>query len=235
MPKTHGLSSKCGRLYPLWKSIKYRCYCKTAKDYSNYGGRGIKMCDEWKNDFKAFHDWAIENGYKEEKTDKGLNVLTIDRIDVNGNYEPSNCRFVTNKEQAKNKRNAMSDSERFLKCVVCGKEFEVKRRFEKKTCSKECTKKLMSSIRKSNKDFKKICLICNKEFVVKDGHFNQRKYCSKRCNSIAYSPIWEYNGEKLRVVEWAEKLGITAHCLLHRKELGWSIERILTTPLRGKK
>lgn len=93
--RTHGLSTKHGRLYPLWKSIKYRCYNKNAKSYKDYGGRGIKMCD------------------------------------------------------------------------------------------------------------------------------------------ISNSPAWEYNGEKLRVVEWAERLGVTPHCLLHRKELGWDIERILTTPLKG--
>lgn len=86
------------------------------------------MCDEWKNDFLSFHDWAIANGYKEEKTDKGLNILTIDRIDVNGNYEPSNCRFVTNAEQAKNKRNNIPIDEKFLKCPVCGKQFVKKQR-----------------------------------------------------------------------------------------------------------
>ena len=85
------------------------------------------MCDEWKNDFLSFHDWAIANGYKEEKTDKGLNILTIDRIDVNGNYEPSNCRFVTNAEQAKNKRNSIPIDEKFLKCPVCGKQFVKKK------------------------------------------------------------------------------------------------------------
>ena len=126
--RTHGLSANCGRLYPLWKSIKYRCYNKNSKSYSQYGGRGIAMCDEWKNDFLAFHDWAIANGYKEEKTDKGLNILTIDRIDVNGNYEPSNCRFVTNDVQAKNKRDTITDDERYRICPVCGKSFEIKQR-----------------------------------------------------------------------------------------------------------
>lgn len=61
------------------------------------GGRGIIMCDEWKNNFLSFKDWAMTNGYKED--------LTIDRIDVNGNYEPDNCRWITNKEQQSNKRN----------------------------------------------------------------------------------------------------------------------------------
>ena len=63
--RTHGLSTKHGRLYPLWKSIKYRCYNKNAKSYKDYGGRGIKMCDEWLNNPKAFCDWAVANGYKE--------------------------------------------------------------------------------------------------------------------------------------------------------------------------
>lgn len=80
----------------------------------------------------------------------------------------------------------------------------------------------------------KRCPICGESFNVKrGGHFNQAVYCSAKCRNISNSPVWEYNGEKLRVVEWAERLGVTPHCLLHRKELGWDIERILTTPLKG--
>ena len=233
--RTHGLSANCGRLYPLWKSIKYRCYNKNSKSYSQYGGRGIAMCDEWKNDFLAFHDWAIANGYKEEKTDKGLNILTIDRIDVNGNYEPSNCRFVTNDVQAKNKRDTITDDERYRICPVCGKSFEIKQRSSTKTtCSRKCAGVLRTL--NNSKDYTKICPICGKSFNAKrGGHFNQAVYCSVKCKNISDSPIWEYNGESLHVVEWAEKIGINAHCLLHRKDMGWTIEEILTTPLRGKR
>ena len=140
--RKHGLSANCGRLYPLWKSIKYRCNNPKNKSYKNYGGRGIKVCEEWQNDFKAFYDWAIEAGYKEEKTEKGLNILTIDRIDNDGDYCPENCRWITNAEQSRNKRNSLSDEERYAVCPVCGKTYKKTQRKGSKTCSRECGYKL---------------------------------------------------------------------------------------------
>lgn len=89
----HGLSKS--RTYRIWKNMKQRCYNPKASRYENYGGRGIKVCDEWLNDFMNFYNWAMANGYRDE--------LSIDRIDVDGNYEPSNCRWVTNKKQQNNK------------------------------------------------------------------------------------------------------------------------------------
>ena len=93
--KTHGKGKT--RLYRIYHNMKSRCYNKNRERYKNYGGRGISVCDEWLADFKAFYDWSMANGYSDE--------LQIDRIDVNGNYEPSNCRWVTVTDQANNKRN----------------------------------------------------------------------------------------------------------------------------------
>lgn len=84
------------KLYEVWKSIKQRCLNPKNKAYHNYGGRGITICDEWANDFNSFYEWSMENSYKEG--------LTIDRINNNGNYEPSNCRWTTKIVQCNNTR-----------------------------------------------------------------------------------------------------------------------------------
>lgn len=94
---THGLSHK--RIYNIYHGMINRCFNNNEHSYPDYGGRGITVCDEWSGDsgFENFYEWAVNNGYSEK--------LTIDRIDVNGNYEPSNCKWSTYEEQSKNKRN----------------------------------------------------------------------------------------------------------------------------------
>lgn len=89
--KTHGLSKT--RLYRIWSGMKKRCENPNAERYPHYGGRGITVCKEW-NTFESFRDWALNNGYNEK--------LSIDRKDLNKGYEPSNCKWSTDKEQANN-------------------------------------------------------------------------------------------------------------------------------------
>ena len=94
--KTHGLIGT--RLYDIWSKLKGRVLNPKNKSYNDYGGRGITICDEWKNDFISFYNWAISNGYEENKG------LSIDRIDNDGNYCPENCRWTTSIIQSRNQR-----------------------------------------------------------------------------------------------------------------------------------
>lgn len=113
--KTHGFS--CGntrKLYDVHRQMMKRCYDHACKDYINYGARGIVICNEW-HDLKSFIDWAIKSGYK--------NKVTIERIDVNGNYCPENCTWVKNEMQAKNTRkvirlSAFGETKRILEWVA---------------------------------------------------------------------------------------------------------------------
>ena len=91
--KSHGYTGT--RLYTAWCNMKGRCYRKSMKRYERYGGRGITVCEEWKDSFETFKNWALSNGYSDN--------LTLDRIDNDGNYCPDNCRWITNKEQQSNK------------------------------------------------------------------------------------------------------------------------------------
>src|SRR3990172_5607872 len=94
----HG--GKGTRLYNIWREIKRRVYNSNVKQFKDYGGRGITICPEWTNDYVVFRDWALGNGYQEG--------LFFDRENPDGNYEPSNCRFLTIEESNRNKTNTIT-------------------------------------------------------------------------------------------------------------------------------
>lgn len=96
-PKTHGDVGSA--LYRVWCSMKTRCYCKTTPGYKGYGARGITMCEDWKNNYSSFREWAIQNNWK-----RGLH---IDRVDNDCGYCPGNCRIVTGKQNSRNRRNTI--------------------------------------------------------------------------------------------------------------------------------
>lgn len=103
---THGLSYNDNgnqtKLYRAWRGMKTRCYNESHHKYKNYGGKGIKVCDEWLNSYKAFHKWSFENGYYEQdKNTEYKDLLSLDRKESNKDYSPENCQWITVSENTK--------------------------------------------------------------------------------------------------------------------------------------
>lgn len=141
--KKHGLYNDNKRLFDVWNNMIQRCENSKNNSFGNYGKRGIKVCREW-HDLKTFIDWAKSSGYEERDKNNRSNVLSIERIDVNGNYEPNNCKWIPVREQAWNKRNSK----------MCRKEAGIVK-FESKKKLREDTDKLVEKIKQTMEEIRK--------------------------------------------------------------------------------
>ena len=94
----HGGCKELASLYHIWENMKARCFNPKSANYSHYGARGITVCDEWRQDFQSFINWSVANNYEYG--------LSIERLNVDGNYEPTNCKWIPRNAQGRNKRNS---------------------------------------------------------------------------------------------------------------------------------
>ena len=236
----HGYAENPDKLYQKWSGMRNRCLNPNATGYENYGGRGIKICAEW-DDYEVFREWAIEKGYKDG--------LTIDRINVDGNYEPSNCRFTTMKEQNNNRRTTNFHTYK-------GKTQSEMKWAEEYGISYDALKTRLK-YGWSFEDALKTPVKPSERLIEYNGETRNIKQWAKlrgiskhtlaeRLNRgwdfedainapVMGSPfrtkLIECNGESYKLSDWSKKVGIKYSTLKSRIRNGWDIERVLFEPL----
>lgn len=247
----HGDTNK--RLYKIWCHMRERCNSsnKDKEAYKNYSGRGISVCEEW-NNYNTFKEWAISHDYKDN--------LSIDRKDVNGNYEPSNCRWATMKEQQNNRRNntlinfkgetktLKQWSEKYnINCVSLLSRISREWSFEDA---------LTTPIGESEKNQENYHLITykgitktvtewaqyyNMSVTTLFGRINEANWSIEKAlttlvgESAGNSNLITYNGKTKNLLEWSEEYNISHSTLITRINRGWPIEKALTTPIKELK
>jgi len=170
-----GCRSGRSRLYIIWCNIIQRCENQNSTGYRYYGGRGIKIFSEW-HDFKVFRDWATKNGYNDK--------LTIDRIDVNGNYEPSNCRWATMEVQANNKRKNVNLTYKGITktAVQWAREYDIPiSTFFRWLNEGESIEDIFQKRCGKHRMIQHICTVCGSLF---ESHSHKSIYCSDECKRI---------------------------------------------------
>lgn len=189
------------RLFHVWVSMRGRCNNPKNTAYKNYGGRGIKVCKEWQDDFMNFYNWAIKNGYDENAE---YSKCTLERLNVNGDYEPFNCTFKSAKEQANNRRSNIlieykGEQHTLLEwCEILGLEYRtILRRYH-------------VFIKNPTKDIKTL-----------DDVFSNENY--KKNEQIRIT----YDNKTLTISEWSKLLNIRAKTMWDRYNKGMCAEDIL--------
>lgn len=237
---THGdaRKRKQNRLYKIWSDMKERCSNSNNNAYKDYGGRGIIVCNEWEQSYEVFKEWAINNGYKSN--------LTIDRINVNGNYEPENCRWVTNKIQQNNRRN-----NRYIKYNGETKTLSEWAEYMGVNVHTLCSRinqqgMPIDEALTVDVNFLKIKIEYNEEIHtinewaeitgINPKLIYQRIYRNKWDIQDALfkkvrdnEKIIEFNGESHNIKEWSEISGIKAGTIAYRLRKNWPIEKIFKT------
>lgn len=224
------------RLRNILSGIKKRCYNKNAINYKYYGERGIVVCDEWKNDTESFIKWSILNGYREE--------LSIDRIDVNGNYEPSNCRWVDNYKQANNKSDTLYIEYlgKTKSLAEWCKEFNIsyemaRKRYHKgfdldKVFNMEANynyiKIEIDGIRKTLSEWEHETGISRKIIAQRYYAGDSPEDCLRTVGIARNQVLYKYNGRFVTIGELSNATGIKKNTIRSRRRLGWSDEEIIT-------
>lgn len=186
-------------IYKRYIDIKTRCYNQKYKRFNDYGGRGIMMCDEWNRNFNNFYDWSINNGFSPE--------LSIDRIDNNGNYCPSNCRWVDAKTQGNNRRTNIFISHNGETHTVAE----------------------WSDITGIPSN------VIRKRYFVSGWDADRTLNESVHNKSVKEPETITYNGKTQTVLEWAKETGINRNTIRSRLRSGKSIEEALTIPVDNEK
>lgn len=189
MTRVHGYANK-ERLYRIWKNMRRRCNNTKSDYYENYGGRGIRVCSQW-DDYFTFRKWAISNGYK--------NDLTIDRINNDGNYTPSNCKWSTRKQQSNNTRSNV---------VITYKGVT-------KTASEWAEHLGLSKAA----IYHRIERNWNEKDIIEVPENARRKKNSPK------AVFYEYEGEKKTLKELSQIKGIKPSTIKYRIKKGWSVEK----------
>ena len=221
--------------------IKGRCYNKNNNRYSNYGARGIVVCDEWNENTESFIQWSLNNGYKEG--------LSIDRIDNNGPYSPSNCRWVNDYVQANNKSDTLYIEYRGKRkslaewCRELDISYEMTRkRFHKGWSIEELfntdsnchyVKLKINGEEKTITEWSKIYNIPRTIIAQRYYKGDSPEECLREVGEFKQRDLIDIEGEKITFKEAAQKLNISYFTLKGRRRRGWSDEEIITGKRRN--